>query len=195
MSLNHRQEDISQLLLAYGAGKPDALNQLMPLVYDELKCIARNAFAKEGMGHTLQPTALVNQAYEKLLHLQLDWRGRTHFFAISARIIRRMLVDHARAKVSDKRGGQFRRTLLRDNTPSSEQPAIDLINLDRLLEQLAQFDERKSKILELVYFAGLTYDEIAQHLNISQATVDRDLRVAKAWLNNALHQNQIQTEG
>ncbi len=194
MRLSHRQADISQLLHEYGAGNPDALNQLMPLVYDELKNIARNAFVKENRGHTLQPTALVNQAYEKLCHLQLDWRGRTHFFAISARIIRRLLVDHARAKVSDKRGGSFRHTSLTDNTPSFEQPAIDLIYLDQLLEQLTQFDERKSQVLELVYFAGLTHEEIAQHLSISQATVERDLRVAKAWLNNALLKNQIETE-
>jgi RNA polymerase sigma factor (TIGR02999 family) len=176
---------VTHLLVKWRAGDEQALNDLMPLVYDELRRLAGSYMRNERAGHTLQPTALVHEAYLRLIDLDLAWQDRAHFFAVAARLMRRLLVDHAKAKHRAKRGSGLKVTLSEDLQLTSE-PNMDVIALDEAIQRLSEFDERKSQIIELHYFGGLSYQETAEALEISPATVDRELRLAKAWLYHEL---------
>lgn len=158
----------------------------MPMVHDELRRIARRHLSRERPGHTLQSTALINEAYLRLVDADVEWKDRVHFFAVAARIMRRVLVDYARSRRRGKRGGG--RTLLSlDQIPeAASTPSVDVVDLDGALRKLSELDDRKSHVVELTYFGGLTYDETAEALAISAATVHRELRLAKAWLQREL---------
>lgn len=174
--------DVTQYLLDWRAGKPEALEKLMPMVEHTLHNIAQRQMRGEHAGHTLQATALVNEAYLCLFDASVSWENRAHFLAVAARIMRRILVDHAKSKRRAKRGGGHLRVTLYEAQLVSSGVEPDVLDLDEALGRLAAFDERKANVIELSFFGGLTYDEIAEALDISQATVDRDLRMGKAWL-------------
>ena len=160
-----------------------ALAQLIPLVFDELHRIARKHMGHEAVGHSLQATALVNEAYLRLVDAQdVRWQDRTHFFAVSARIMRHILVDHARACRYQKRGGDMDKVTFDEALVITNEPTQDFVALDDALKALARFDERKSRVIELRFFGGLTVDETASVLKVSPDTVMRDWRLAKAWL-------------
>jgi RNA polymerase sigma factor (TIGR02999 family) len=175
---------ITQLLVAWGHGDEAALNRMIPLVQRELQQIARRCMGGERAGHSLQPTALVNEAYLRLIDIkQMNWRNRAHFFAMAARLMRRILVDHARSKGYDKRGGGAALVSLDDAAlVISNEPGHDLVALDDALEALARVDERKSRMIELRFFGGLSVEEAAAVFDVSPDTVKRDWRLAKAWL-------------
>lgn len=174
--------EITRLLLAWSAGDQEALRRLTPLVYQELHRLAASYMARERIGHTLQPTALVNEAYLRLVDLQgVGWRDRAHFVAVAARTMRRILVDFARSRGYQKRNGGERVTL-DESLVGAGQPGPDLVALDDALTRLEEIDERKSRIVELRYFGGLQVDETAEVLQISPETVARDWRAAKVWL-------------
>lgn len=177
---------VTQLLHEWRAGNQEALNQLMPLVYDELRRLAGHYMKSERASHTLQPTALVNEAYLKLVDMEVSWQDRTHFFAVATRLLRRILVDHAKRHRRDKRGGGQAKVTLDENFGASR-PDADILALDEAIDRLSEFDERKVRIIELHFFGGLTYDEMAEALGIAQATVHRELRLAKAWLHHELN--------
>lgn len=158
----------------------------MPLVHAELYRIARGYMHRENAGHTLQPTAVINEAYIRLVDAKVDWKDRAHFKAVAAQTMRRVLVDHARAKHREKRGGVVTMVTLNEEIDSAAGSVVDVAELDLALRKLLEIDERKSRIIELHYFGGLTYDELAEALDVSAATVDRDLRLAKAWLHREL---------
>ena len=179
-------ESVTQLLGAWRSGDENALEQLTPLVYNELRRLAGRYMQSERAGHTLQATAVVNEAFMRMVDMDVPWQNRAHFFAIAARLMRRILVDHAKAHRREKRGGKFTDLTLDEGLVEAGQPDPDMINLDEALQKLEGFDERKAQVVELHYFGGLTYDEIAEALEMSPATVDRDLRMAKAWLQNEL---------
>lgn len=173
---------ITQLLHAWRAGDQQALPQLMPLIYDELHRRAQHYMRAERADHTLQTTALINEAYLNLVDMRVDWQDRVHFFAVAARLMRRILIDHAKSKYRDKRGAGAIHVSLENALQVAAEPADGLLELDDALTRLAALDERKAQLVELHYFGGLHYDEMAAALAISPATVDRDLRFAKAWL-------------
>ncbi len=175
------------LLLAWRAGDDAALDQLVPLVHDELHRIARRCMHGERAGHSLQATALVNEAYLRLLDVrQVDWQNRAHFLAMSARLMRRILVDFARAKRNQKRGGDAMRVTFIEDLAVSNEPAVDLVELHDALETLAAFDERRSQVVELRFFGGLSVEETAIVLKVSPETVMRDWKLAKTWLSREL---------
>jgi len=171
---------VTALLQAWRAGDRGALDRLIPLVHDELHRLAQGCMRGERPDHTLQATALVNEAYLKLVRADVDWRDRAHFFAVAATTMRRILVDHARARGRKKRGGVA--VSLEESVLVSPDREAELLAIDEALTRLADHDERAARVVELHYFGGLTYDEIAEALGVSAATVDRDLRFAKAWL-------------
>jgi len=173
---------VTQLLQDWRSGSEEALNLLMPLVYDELRSLAAGYLNKERPGHTLQPTALVHEAYVRMVDMDVAWQDRAHFFALSARLMRRVLVDHARSRSSKKRGGGLRPVTLEEGLAAATEQPESMMALDDALTRLAGIDERKAKVVELHYFGGLSYDETAAVMDISAATVDRDLRFAKSWL-------------
>jgi RNA polymerase sigma factor (TIGR02999 family) len=176
-------ENVTELLHAWSAGDKAALDKLMPVVYDELRKQAARYVRRESPGHTLQTTALVNEAYVRLVdQKKVSWQNRAHFFGIAAQLMRRILVDHARAKHRAKRGGGDLRVTLDEATALMKTRAIDLVALDEALDRLAQIDEQQSKVVELRFFSGLNVEETAEALGISPATVKRDWSVAKAWL-------------
>jgi RNA polymerase sigma factor (TIGR02999 family) len=178
--------DVTSLLHRWKDGDPDALAALMPIVYDELRRLARRYMMSERSDHTLQHTALVHEAYLELVQMDVGWNDRAHFFAIAARAMRHILVDHARTRNRDKRGGGFVRV---DMDAASEQPSradLNLLALDDALRRLAAIDARKSEMLEMRYFGGLTQDELSAVLDVSLATVNRDLAWAKEWLKSDL---------
>ena len=177
---------VTELLLAWGAGDQAAFDALAPLVYDELRRLARRYMGGERDGHTLQATALVNEAYLKLVEVnQVRWQNRAHFFAMSARLMRRILVDFARARHAQKRGAAALQVSL-DEALLVVAPGEDLIALDDALEALATVHARKSQVVEMRFFGGLSVEETAAALDISTDTVTRDWKVAKAWLLRAL---------
>jgi RNA polymerase sigma factor (TIGR02999 family) len=178
---------VTQLLHEWRAGNREALNQLTSLVYDELRRLAGHHMKSERTSHTLQPTALVNEAYLRLVEMDVSWQDRSHFFAVAARLMRRILVDHAKGRRREKRGGGQLRVTLDERIGASE-PDADILALEDAITTLSTFDERKVRIIELHFFAGLTYDEMAEALGISAATVHRELRLAKAWLYHQLNQ-------
>lgn len=176
---------VTTLLREWRGGDPDALGELAPIIYDDLRRIAAHHLQSERSGHTLQATALVNEAFVRLADADVNFTDRAHFFAIAARTIRRILTDYGRARLSQKRGGGLQPvTLIEARTP--EERPVDILELDDALEKLRQLDEQKSDILVLHYFGGLTYEETAAALDLSPATIDRSLRFAKAWLANEL---------
>lgn len=181
------EQSVTQLLLDWRNGNEAAFNQLMPLVYDELRRVARRHLNQESDGHSLQTSDLVNEAYLKLVNQQqVDWQNRAHFFAVAANIMRHLLVDHARTSRRAKRGGNVIRITLNEEITSKSvaehEKKIDLLALDQALNRLAKFDLRKSRIVELRYFAGLSYEETAVVLGVSEITIKRDWLKARAWL-------------
>ncbi len=176
-------EPITELLAQWSAGNRQALERLTPLVYAELKRLAERMFRSESAGHTLQPTALVNEAFEALVRMDVSFQDRTHFFALSARLMRRILVNHANARRASKRGGSNQRVTLNESVaPSVREPDDDILALDAALTELAREDTRRAEVVELHYFGGLTYPQIAAALSMSPSTVHEDLRSAKTWL-------------
>jgi RNA polymerase sigma factor (TIGR02999 family) len=174
---------VTRLLLDWRAGDEQALEDLMPLVYEELRRLAARHMRAERQGHTLQTTALVHEAYLRLAGMEVEWEGRVHFMALAATMMRRILVDHARSRRREKRGGGVAPVPLEEALHvSASEPLGDVVELDAALERLAAIDPRKARVIELHYFGGLTYDETARALEISPATVDRDLRMGRAWL-------------
>jgi RNA polymerase sigma factor (TIGR02999 family) len=188
MSAESESESVTSYLRALSAGNKEALDQLMPLVYDQLHRLAAKCLRAERPNHTLRATALVNEAYLRLVDANVDWQDRVHFFAISARILRRILVDHAKANRSQKRGGGEEKLQFDEAVMVGPQSEAGVIELDLALQRLAEHDRRKSEIIELLCFGGLTYDETAAALNISPATVHRELKMAKAFLHRELRQ-------
>jgi RNA polymerase sigma factor (TIGR02999 family) len=178
--------DITQLLVAWSGGDRQALDQLTPIVYDEMKRMAERYMRRESAGHTLQATALVHEAYARLAGADLPLQNRAHFLAVMARLMRQILVDHARARKSDKRGHGLERVTLEESVAISSDSDAIVLELDQVLEELAQFDDLKCRIIELRFFGGLTYEEAAAALDISTTTFDRELRFAKAWLRHRM---------
>ena len=176
-------EEITQLLLDWGNGDKQALDKLMPFVYDELRRLAKSYMRNQRSDHTLQTTALVNEAYLRLIDSsQVRWQNRTHFFAISAQLMRRILVDFARTKKAKKRGGDDQKVTFDEALPVSLEKESELIALDEALKQLEKMNERQSQIVEMRYFGGMNEKEIAESLDISTRTVRRDWAIARAWL-------------
>lgn len=173
---------ITQLLKQWNSDRQRVREALMPMVYAHLRRIAARQFSGEAGGHTLQPTALVHEAFMQLEGSDLDFNDRQHFYAIAARTMRRILVDHARARKREKRGGDRLRVTLSDGAAASDAPSADLLDLDEAMDELEQHDERVARTLELSYFAGLTREEAAEQLDVSVRTLDRDLRAGRAWL-------------
>jgi RNA polymerase sigma factor (TIGR02999 family) len=183
--------EITQLLQAWRRGDQGALDKLTPQVYRELHLAARRCMGRERDGHTLQTTALINELYVRLADLQLiDWQNRAHFFALCARQMRRILTDLARARRSHKRGEGAQAVLLDEAQVVSPQPTADLVALDDALNQLAKVDHRKSQVVVMRFFGGLSVEETAEVLKVSPDTVARDWRLAKAWLMRALSENK-----
>ncbi len=183
--------EITQLLQAWRRGDEAALDKLTPEVYRELHLVAGRCMARERDGHTLQTTALINELYLRLSDLKLiDWQDRAHFFALCARQMRRILIDHARARRSHKRGDGAIAISLDDALAISPEPSADLVAVDDALNQLAKVDDRKSQVVVLRFFGGLSVEETATVLKISPDTVARDWRLAKAWLKRALSENK-----
>lgn len=181
--------DVTQLLLAWGNGDQRAFEQLLPLIYDELRQLAERYLKRERAGHTLQATALVHEAYLKLINQQqVEWQNRAHFYGIAAHAMRRILIDYARSRQADKRGSGEPRLSLDENLTVVNEPHRELLALDDALTALAIFDAQKSRIVELRYFGGLSIEETAAALGIGTATVIRQWRLAKAWLHNELNQ-------
>ena len=181
-------EGVTQLLIDWSKGDQSALNKLMPMVYSELRRLATNYLRHERQGHTLQPTALVNEAYLKLVDQKnAKWQNRAQFLGISAQLMRRILVDHARQHQAKKRGGSDQERL---SITSAErlvkQPAVDLLALNEALDELAIMDPQQSRIVELKFFGGLSIEETAEVLGIGHATVERDWKMARAWLRRKL---------
>jgi RNA polymerase sigma factor (TIGR02999 family) len=175
--------EVTQLLLAWSQGEPAALEKLVPLVHAELSRLAHHYMAGERTGHTLQTTALVNEAFLRLVDSsQVRWQNRAHFMAVSAQLMRRILVDFARSRNYLKRGAGAQQVSLDEAMLISEAPDLDLLELDKALMQLAVVDARKSQVVELRFFGGLTEEEAAEVLKVSPETIRRDLRLAKTWL-------------
>jgi RNA polymerase sigma factor (TIGR02999 family) len=178
---------VTGLLLAWGRGEQKALDELIPLVYDELRRLADRYLQRERAGHTLQPTALVNEAYLKLVNQKrVAWKNRGQFFAVASQVMRRLLVDHARRHHADKRGGGVTHVPLEEAQAAAPAREVDVIALDRALEKLAALDATQAKVVELRYFGGLTLEESAEVLGTSRASVVRAFRVARAFLEREL---------
>jgi RNA polymerase sigma factor (TIGR02999 family) len=175
--------DVTDYLLDPGRARADNLEGLVPIVYDELRRVARAHLGREQPNHTLQPTALVHEVYLRLVNVdRMTVEGRAHFLALAARLMRQILVDHARRKRADKRGGEYTIVGLEHAAATPGAPGVDLIALDEALTELAAFDPRQREVVELKYFAGLTIAEMATALSISAATVEREWATARAWL-------------
>jgi RNA polymerase sigma factor (TIGR02999 family) len=180
---------VTRLLQEWGGGNKAALDELMPVVYEQLRKLASRCLRAERPDHTLRATALVNEAYLRLVDADIAWQDRVHFFAVSARLLRRILVDHAKANHRKKRGGGAEKVTLDEALLVGPQATAGIVELDEALQRLAAHDQRKSELIELLCFGGLTYDEAATALKISPATVHRELKMAKAWLHRELTQS------
>ncbi|HYH87505.1 MAG TPA: sigma-70 family RNA polymerase sigma factor [Pyrinomonadaceae bacterium] len=178
------QQEVTRLLVRLTDGDRGVLDELLPLIYGELRKLASNYLRRERSGHTLQATALVHEAYLRLVDQnQVQWQNRAHFFGVAAQMMRRILVDHARAHDADKRGGEFQKLSLDENLDvSGDDKDLNLVALDDALNRLAELDPQKSKIVELRFFGGLSVEETAEVLGVSAPTVKRQWRMAKAWL-------------
>ncbi len=189
------ERDVTQLLRAWSDGDDGALGELVPLVEAELRRLARVYMSRERRDHTLQPTALVNEAFVRLVDARtVRWQDRAHFLGISARLMRRVLVDHARSRGYQKRGGGLHRVTFDDQMVETPGLEVDLMGLDRALEELAQVDERKCRVIEMRFFGGLSVEETATALRVSTDTVKRDWRIAKLWLLKAIEDGRARTE-
>ena len=177
------QKNITAKLQDWNRGNNAAAEELMPLVYDELHKVAARYLRKERPDHTLQPTALVNEAYLKLIDISsVEWQDRAHFFAVSSNVMRRILVDYARAQATDKRGGALQKVELDEAVSFQRESQVDLLALNDALDKLAELDERQSQIVEMRFFGGLTVEETAEVLKVSARTIKREWAMAKAWL-------------
>lgn len=182
---------VTELLLRWSGGDNEAREKLVPLVYDELRRVARRCLAGQNTGHTLQCTALVHEAYLRLIdHTSVRWDNRVHFFAVSAQLMRRILVDHARMRLAKKRGGDCVTLLLSEDMALAKQREVDLIVLDEALNRLAALDPRQSRLVELRFFAGLSIEETSQVMEISPATVKREWATARLWLLREMGRHQ-----
>ena len=182
-------KDVTQLLFAWSNGDKEALNMLMPLVYEELHRLAARYMRRENQGHTLQTTALVNEAYCRLIEQKdVRWQNRAHFYGIAAQLMRRILVDHARSRRSAKRGGGAEKISLDETAVVPQPESSQIILLDDALTRLAQFDPQKSRIVELKFFGGLTTEEIAEVEHLSIRMIEREWRKARAWLYDAMQE-------
>jgi RNA polymerase sigma factor (TIGR02999 family) len=179
-------KDVSQLLVDLNRGDQGALVELIPLVYAELRALADSMMRRERSDHTLQPTALVHEAFLRLVDQDLHLQNRGHFFGVAAQAMRHILVEHARARHAQKRGGEAQKLALDEAIDQPEEREVDLIALDDALNGLAAFDPQQARIVELRYFGGLTIEEVAQVLGISPATVKRDWALARAWLHREI---------
>ncbi len=183
--------DVTQLLLAWREGDEGALDKLLPLVYEELHRLAARYMRRESPGHTLQTSALVNEAFIRLIdQQQVHWQNRAHFFGIAAQLMRRILLDHARSQARAKRGGGALRVSFDEAAIVSGQRAAELIALDDALNALTAFDSRKSRIVELRFFGGLSNEEVAEVMGMSLRTVEREWRKAKVWLHHAISKGE-----
>jgi RNA polymerase sigma factor (TIGR02999 family) len=186
------EEDITTLLVRWGHGDQQALDALTPLVYQELRRLANARLRRERQDHTLEGTALVHEAYLRLVdQKQVQWRSRNQFYALAAELIRRILVDHARARVAAKRGGGGMKLSLDEAVAPAQEREQDLVSLDDALNALGQADPQQSRIVELRYFAGLTIEETADVLGLSPATIKRDWVIAKAFLKREMMRNSL----
>ncbi len=180
-------DQITQILSRAQKGETTAIEQLLPLVYEELRALGASYFQQQSPAHTLQPTALVHEAFVKLMGPgAFEWESRAHFFAVAAKAMRQILTDHARRKKAAKRGGDAQKVTLSGLSSQASDKQIDLIALDEALSKLTAIDARQSEIVEMRFLAGLKVEEVASVLNISTATVEREWRMAKAWLNREL---------
>jgi RNA polymerase sigma factor (TIGR02999 family) len=181
------QSDVTKLLSDWSSGKESALEELTPLVYRDLYERARNYLRHERPDHTLQPTALIHEAYLRLVDQDLpEWNSRAHFFAVASRLMRQILVDHSRRHGAGKRGSGMPKASLDEALVPARSEAAELMALDEALDKLAKFDERKCRIVEMRYFGGCSVEETAQALGVSGVTVMRDMRLAEAWLRRAM---------
>lgn len=178
--------ELTGLLKNWSKGDPAAGDALTPLIYDELHKRAARLFRGENPAHTLQPTALVHEAYAKLIDVEVDWKDRAHFYALAARMMKRLLINHANARLAAKRGGDVVRVTLVDAQMPGAEADSDLLDLAEALSNLASHDARKAELVELKYFGGMTTEEIAAVTDLSVATIGRDLRFARAWLKDQL---------
>jgi RNA polymerase sigma-70 factor, ECF subfamily len=175
--------EVTELLLSWRQGDAAALDRLIPVVYDELRRVARHRLRGESPGHALQPTALVHEVYLRLVDVErMTLKNRTHFFAVAARLMRQILVDHARRQHADKRGGHVTIVGLDDVSPVALPSSVDVLALDEALVALSSIDDRQCRVVELRFFVGLNIDEAAEALGVSPATVEREWALAKAWL-------------
>jgi RNA polymerase sigma factor (TIGR02999 family) len=182
-----KTESVTRLLIELSRGNSAAVDALLPLIYDELRSIAAKYLRRERPDHTLQPTALVHEAYLRLVdQRRVNWQSRAHFFGVTAQMMRRILVDHARAHKAGKRGHDFQKISVDENIDQAVERSRELIALDEALRQLAEIDEQKSRIIELRYFGGLSIEETAEVLGVAPVTVKRHWRMAKAWLSRRM---------
>ncbi|MBL0921035.1 MAG: sigma-70 family RNA polymerase sigma factor [Phycisphaerales bacterium] len=195
-AVNAPTPDITLLLHAAASGDRRDLDALMAAVYQDMRRLAMSHMDQERHNHTLQPTALVHEAYVKLLdQRRTDWKDRLHFFSIAARIIRRILIDHARAAAAAKRGGSITRISIGGHDVAAPSRDVDLLALDEAMEELAQLDEQQARIVELRYFGGCTIEEIAELLELGKRTIDRQWQAARAWLYERLREGGDDGEG
>lgn len=183
-----RPSSVTQLLQDWRSGQADALERLTPLVYEELRSLAAAYMKRERPGHTLQATAIVHEAYERLINMEVPWEDRAHFFSVAARLMRRILVDHARARASERRAGQHTVFELREHDTHAEDIGFNIVEIDHALDRLAAMDPRLVQMAEIHYFAGLSSEETALALGISVAELHRKLRFVKAWLLKAIRE-------
>jgi RNA polymerase sigma factor (TIGR02999 family) len=184
------QRQVTQLLLDWSEGDQEALNRLIPLVHQELKRLARHYMRRERAGHTLQTSALVNEAYIQLIdYKRVQWKDRAHFLAVAAQVMRRILIDYARNRQSLKRGAGARKVSLDEAATLADERAAEMIALDEALTSLAELDPRKSQIVELRYFGGLEIEETAHVINVSPATVKREWAAARLWLHREINKS------
>jgi RNA polymerase sigma factor (TIGR02999 family) len=183
MTDHSRTQEVTGLLLSWRQGDPAALDRLVPLVYDELRRVARGHLRREAPGHSLQATALVHEVYLRLVDVdRMTVESRAHFLAVAARLMRQILVDHARRKRAGKRGGGVTMVSLDEVSPAARTSSVDVLALDQALDALSSFDVQQCRVVELRFFGGLNIDETADALGVSSATVEREWAMAKAWL-------------
>ena len=185
------RNQVTQVLVDWNSGDKGAADRLMPLVYDELRSLARRYLQRERSDHTLQATGLVHEAYLRMVDQDsMSWENRAHFFSVAAQVMRHLLVDHARSRQAAKRGGVREKLEFDEALAPAEEPTVDLLALDDALKELVTFDERKSRIVELRFFGGLTTEEIGDVLAISPSTIRREWRIAKAWLRRKINDGE-----
>jgi RNA polymerase sigma factor (TIGR02999 family) len=190
--MESREPNITHLLENWRNGDERALSELIPLVYDELRSVASRHMRRENPGHTLQTTALVHEVYVKMVDADVSWQNRVHFFAVAAKMVRRLLVDHAKTKRRLKRGGDAVHTSLDQAASITPEPA-DLLDVHDALTRLGEFDPKKSEIIELLFFGGLTQEESSEALGMPLRTLEREVRLAKAWLYRELRKGEAGT--